>query len=85
MAKPNIKMPQNWALKDSNCNFSILLLKYCVTFKLILSFFSLSNREICILFLSSREGMVHIKAGGLKRAVLICIKIKGPELILLLS
>jgi hypothetical protein len=31
-----------------------------------------------------REGMVHLKAEGLKRSVVICIKIKGPELILLL-
>jgi hypothetical protein len=25
--------------------------------------------------------MVHIKTGGLKRSIVICIKIKGPELI----
>jgi hypothetical protein len=24
MAKPNIKTPQNWALKDTNGNFGIL-------------------------------------------------------------
>jgi hypothetical protein len=47
MAKPNITMPQNWALKDSNCNFGSL--SHLYTFKLILIFCSLSNREIWIL------------------------------------
>jgi hypothetical protein len=45
-----LMMPQNWAFKEYDCNFGIL--SHLYTFKLILNFCSLSNRENWILFWS---------------------------------
>jgi hypothetical protein len=84
MAKPNIKMPLNWALKDSNGNFGIF-----EVFMLLLNLFGVSAVSVTVENLDSlldfsRKRMLHTKIGGFRRFVVIYIKIKGPELISML-